>query len=415
MPAAAILLRQLFDAAVEAAHPAQCMPSALSQLPDRDYLVVGGGKAAAAMAREVEQRFPGRTSGLVIVPYGHAVACQGIEVVEAAHPVPDEAGVAAARRVIESVAGLAASDHVLCVISGGGSSLLTLPPDGVTLQDKQAVTAALLACGAPIDEVNCVRKHLSAIKGGRLAAACIPATLTTLLISDVPGNEISVIASGPTIVDTTTAAQALQILRRYEVDAPVSVLEHLRRDRPDTELLPDSAHYVVATADDALRAAQQLAESRHIEVLALGDVTGDARQIAKWHATLALKIAAGAGPVTPPCLIISGGETTVHVRGNGRGGRNGEYALQLMISLDGHPGIAAIACDTDGIDGSGDNAGCILLPGSLQRCGDTGTNAIAAQAANDSYHLFAAIDGLVTTGPTLTNVNDFRAILVTDQ
>ena len=411
MPEPATLLRQLFDAAVAAASPAHCMPAVLSQLPDRNYVVVGAGKAAAAMAREVVNRFPEKTRGMVIVPYGHAVDC-GIDVVEAAHPVPNKAGVAASRRLFNMVSGLSADDHVICLISGGGSSLLTLPANGLTLADKQALTETLLACGAPIEDVNCVRKHLSAIKGGRLAAACVPASLTTLVISDVAGNDLSVIASGPTVADTSTAAKAMQVLERYDIHPPATVLRHLLLGQDDAGPLPPPDVRVVATAEDALRAAQHLAESQGVETLMLGDLTGDARQLAEWHATLALKIAAGKGPVTPPCLILSGGETTVKVDGEGRGGRNGEYALQLMISLDGHPAIAALACDTDGIDGNGDNAGCIVLPDSLQRCRDTDLDVVAAQTTNDSYHLFAALDGLVMTGPTLTNVNDFRAILV---
>jgi hydroxypyruvate reductase len=411
MPQPATLLRQLFDAAVAAASPAHCMPAALSRLPDRNYVVVGAGKAAAAMAREVVSRFPKKTRGMVIVPYGHAVDC-GIDVVEAAHPVPNKAGVAASRRLFNMVSDLSADDHVICLISGGGSSLLTLPADGVTLADKQALTTALLACGAPIEDINCVRKHVSAIKGGRLATACVPASLTTLIISDVPGNDVSVIASGPTVADTTTAMDAAQILARYDVHPPTTIVRHLLLGQGDAEPLPPSDVHVVATAGGALRAAQHLAESQGVETLMLGDVTGDARQLADWHAKLALKIATGNGPVTPPCLILSGGETTVKVQGEGRGGRNSEYALQLMISVDGHPAIAALACDTDGIDGSGDNAGCIVLPDSLQRCRDLGLDVVATQAANDSYQLFAALDGLVMTGPTLTNVNDFRAILV---
>jgi len=414
MPQPATLLRQLFDVAVAAASPAQCMPAALSRLPDCKYVVVGAGKAAAAMAHEVSNRFPGKTRGMVIVPYGHAVDC-GIDIVEAAHPVPNEAGVAASRRLFDMVSNLSADEHVICLISGGGSSLLTLPADGLTLTDKQALTTELLACGASIADINCVRKHLSAIKGGRLAAACVPARLTTLVISDVPGDDLSVIASGPTVADTSTAAEAMEVLERYDIHPPATVVRHLLLGQDDAEPLPPSDVRIVATAGGALRAAQHLAESQGVETLMLGDVTGDARQLAEWHATLALKIVAGNGPVKAPCLILSGGETTVKVQGEGRGGRNGEYALQLMISLDGHPAIAALACDTDGIDGSGDNAGCIVLPDSLQRCKDTGLDVVAAQAANDSYQLFTALDGLVVTGPTLTNVNDFRAILVGEQ
>jgi len=414
MPQAATLLRRFFSVAVAEAGPANCMPAALSRLPDRDFVVVGAGKAAAAMAQEVMRRFRGKTRGMVIVPYGHAVDCGDIAVVEAAHPVPDETGVAATRRLLDMVSGLTVDDHVICLISGGGSSLLTLPADGLTLADKQSVTEALLACGAPIEDINCVRKHLSAIKGGRLAAACVPASLTTLIISDVPGNDVSVIASGPTVIDKTTAAEAVNLFERYDIHPPATVMRRLSLQQDEAQPLPSSDVHVIATADDALRAARQLAELQGIETLVLGDLAGDARQLAEWHATLALKIAAGEGPVKAPCIILSGGETTVKVSGKGRGGRNGEYALQLMISLDGHPAIAALACDTDGIDGSGDNAGCVMLPDSLQRCRNMGLDAQAAQAENDTYRLFSALDGLVMTGPTLTNVNDFRAILVSN-
>ena len=415
MPEPATLLRQLFDAAVAEASPAHCMAAALSRLPDRNYVVVGAGKAAAAMAREVVNRFPGKTRGMVIVPYAHVLGCSNVEVVEAAHPVPDEAGVLAASRLFGMVSGLSADDNVICLISGGGSALLTLPANGVPLAHKQAVTEALLTCGAPIEDINCVRKHLSAIKGGRLAAACIPAGLTTMVISDVPGNDVSVIASGPTVADTTSPADAMLVLEHYDIHPPATVVRHLLLDKADLQPLPPSDIHVVATADDALRAARQMAETQGIEVLSLGDLAGDARQLAEWHATLALKIAAGDGPVAAPCLILSGGETTVRVCGAGRGGRNGEYALQLLLSLDGHPAIAALAGDTDGIDGTGDNAGCLVLPDSLQRCRDKGLDVHVAQAANDSYRLFAALDDLVMTGPTLTNVNDFRAIFIADQ
>jgi hydroxypyruvate reductase len=414
MPEAATLLRRLFDAAVAAASPARCMSAALSRLPDRDYVIIGAGKAAAAMAQEVVSRFPGKTRGMVIVPYGHAIDCGNVEVVAAAHPVPDEAGVQAARRLLDMVSGLAADDHVICLISGGGSSLLTLPADGLTLAHKQAVTEALLNSGAPIADINCVRKHLSAIKGGRLAAACAPARVTTLAISDVPGDDVSAIASGPTVADPTTAAKAMELLEHYDIHPPAPVLRHLLLEHVDTEPLPPSDVHVLATAGNALRAAQEMAESNGIEVLALGDLAGDARQLAEKHAALALRIAAGNGQIATPGLILSGGETTLRVTGEGRGGRNGEYALQLMLSLGGHAGIAALACDTDGIDGSGDNAGCLVLPDSLQRCADCGIDVRAAQAANDSYRVFASLDDLVMTGPTLTNVNDFRAILVSN-
>ena len=370
-------LRFLFDAAVAAASPAACMPLWLEDRPGGNVLVVGAGKAAASMAAIVEQQWAAPLSGLVIVPYGHGAECEHIEVVEAAHPVPDDNGVAATRRILERVSDLGKDDTVLCLLSGGGSSLLCAPAEGVTLAEKQAATQALLRSGAPIQEINARRRELSAVKGGKLAAACAPANVITLIISDVPGNDPSVVASGPTIVDAASAR-----------DADVRIL---------------------ATSDDALQAAALRALERDINPYLLGDLAGDARELAEEHAKLALDIAAGKGPVEAPCVILSGGETTVRVTGTGRGGRNSEYGLALALALDGHSGISAIACDTDGIDGAGDNAGVFVLPDSLARTVD---DAVAMQANNDSYAFFERLGDLVMTGPTRTNVNDFRAILV---
>ncbi|MCG8370401.1 MAG: DUF4147 domain-containing protein, partial [Proteobacteria bacterium] len=339
--------------------------------------VVGAGKAAAGMAAVVEQQWGPPLSGLVIVPDGHAADCDCIEVVEASHPVPDERGVAATRRILDRVSGLGADDTVVCLWSGGGSSLLCAPAPGVTLAEKQARTADLLRSGAGIHEINAARRELSAVKGGKLAAACAPARLMTLIISDVPGNDPSVVASGPTVTDAISAR-----------DADVRIL---------------------ATSDDALQAAALRAMELDVTPYLLGDLTGDARALAGEHGRLAIDIADGKGPVEPPCVILSGGETTVRVTGGGRGGRNGEYGLALAIALAGHPRISAIAADTDGIDGAGDNAGCLVLPDTLERYdGD----ALAAQADNDSYAFFEALGDLVVTGPTRTNVNDFRAVLV---
>ncbi len=371
------LLRLLFDAAVAAASPAACVPLWLEDKPRGRVIVVGAGKAAASMAAIVEQQWGPPLTGLVIVPDGHAAACDFIDVVEAAHPVPDARGVAATRRILEMVSGLGAGDTVVCLLSGGGSALLCAPAPGISLEEKQARTSALLKSGAPIHEINAVRRSLSAVKGGKLAAACAPANVITLIISDVPGNDPSVVASGPTLVDAASAR-----------DADVRIL---------------------ATSDDALQAAALRALDLDVTPYLLGDLAGDARELAGEHAQLAVAIAAGEGPVEPPCVVLSGGETTVRVTGGGRGGRNGEYGLALALALDGHAGIAAIACDTDGIDGSGDNAGCIVLPDSLARfTGDVGK--ICAE--NDSYAFFAALGDLIITGPTRTNVNDFRAILI---
>jgi hydroxypyruvate reductase len=329
------------------------------------------------MAAVVEQQWAPPLSGLVIVPYGHAADCSRIEVVEAAHPVPDDNGVAATRRILEMISGLAADDTVVCLVSGGGSSLLCAPAPGVSLEEKKAATARLLKSGAAIHEINSARKTMSAVKGGRLAEACAPANVITLIISDVPGNDPSVVASGPTIAD---AASALE---------------------NDVRIL--------ATSDDALQAAALRALESGIMPYLLGDLAGDARELGREHAQLAIDIATGKGPVETPCVILSGGETTVPVTGTGRGGRNGEYGLALAIALDGYEGISAIAADTDGIDGAGDNAGCLVFSDSLQRSPvDAGT----LQSNYDTYAFFEALGDLVVTGPTRTNVNDFRAILI---
>ena len=371
------LLRVLFDAAVAAASPAACMPLWLEDRPAGRVIVIGAGKAAASMAAIVEQQWAPPLEGLVIVPDGHVAQCDQIEVVEASHPVPDERGVAATQRILAMVSGLEADDTVVCLFSGGGSSLLCAPAPGLTLDDKRARTAALLRSGAPIHEINATRRDMSAVKGGKLAAACAPANIITLIISDVPGNDPSVVASGPTVTDAQSAR-----------DGDVRIL---------------------ATSDDALQAAALRALELDITPHLLGDLAGDARDLAKEHASLAMDIAAGRGPVPAPCVILSGGETTVRVTGSGRGGRNGEYGLALALALDGAEGISAIACDTDGIDGTGDNAGCRITPDSLRRFGG---DARALQANNDSYAFFAALGDLIVTGPTRTNVNDFRAILV---
>jgi len=371
------LLRVLFDAAVAAASPAACMPLWLEDRPAGRVIVIGAGKAAASMAAIVEQQWAPPLEGLVIVPDGHLAQCDQIEVVEASHPVPDERGVAATQRILEMVSGLEADDTVVCLFSGGGSSLLCAPAPGLTLDDKRARTAELLRSGAPIHEINAARREMSAVKGGKLAAACAPANIITLIISDVPGNDPSIVASGPTVTDAQSAR-----------DGDVRIL---------------------STSDDALQAAALRALELDITPHLLGDLAGDARDLAEEHARLAMDIAAGRGPVPAPCVILSGGETTVRVTGSGRGGRNGEYGLALALALDGAEGISAIACDTDGIDGTGDNAGCRITPDSLRRFGG---DARALQANNDSYAFFAALGDLIVTGPTRTNVNDFRAILV---
>ncbi len=406
-------LLELFDTAVAAAMPKNCMNKWLPMRPVGRVVVVGAGKAAASMALELEKHWAGPLEGIVIVPYGHGAPCRSIEVIEAAHPVPDDAGVAATRSVLERVSELSAADSVVCLLSGGGSALLSLPAKGVTLTEKQAITSQLLRSGAAIHEINCVRKKLSAIKGGRLAAACAPAAVITLLISDVPGNDASSVASGPTIADTTSQADALSILTRFDIETSDAVQAAI--EASDVVEIDDSDVRILATSDDAMLASAAFAEDRNVTPYVLGDLNADATQLAEEHAELAIQIASGTGPIAAPCVILSGGETTVNVRGDGRGGRNGEYALALAIALNGHASISAIACDTDGIDGTGDNAGSLVSPDTLARASVNDVNAHEMKDNNDSYNFFAAIDDLVFTGPTLTNVNDFRAIHISEK
>lgn len=379
----------LFDAALAAVDPMNCVPP---QLPDSAtvkgrIVVVGAGKAAAAMAAAVEGSWRDdlhRVSGLVVTRYGHGVPTCKIEVVEAAHPVPDAAGQEAARRILASVQGLGADDLVLALMSGGGSALLALPAPGVTLAEKQARTRELLKCGASIHEINAQRKRLSAIKGGKLAAAALPARVLTLAISDVPGDDPAIIASGPTV------------------------------PAPDDPAYPFCSTRVIATAQQALQSAAARARDMGVEPLILGDrIEGEAREVAKALAGIALSCKAHGLPVRPPCVLLSGGETTVTVRGAGHGGRNAEFLLALAIALRGEAGISAIACDTDGIDGSEDNAGALIDSTTTVRASAAGLDARAKLMDNDAYGFFHSLGDLVVTGPTRTNVNDFRAILIT--
>jgi hydroxypyruvate reductase len=412
------LLMSLFRAAVEAADPMQIVPPHLPAPPRGRTLVIGAGKASAQMARAVELNWPGPLEGLVVTRYGYKVPTERIEIVEAAHPVPDRAGLDAATRILQLVRGLTADDLVLCLISGGGSSLLPLPASGLTLADKQLVNRTLLRSGATISEMNCVRKHLSAIKGGRLGAACAPARVVTLLISDVPGDDPSVIASGPTVPDPTTCADALAILQKYSISEPAAALEHLRRGQDETPKPGDprlvgAEAILIGTPQASLEAAAELAQAAAVTPLILGDaIEGEARDVALVHAAIARQVAAHGQPARAPCVLLSGGETTVTIRGKGRGGRNAEFLLALTIALDGHPRVHAIACDTDGIDGTEDNAGAIAGPDSLQRAAALGLRAKDFLADNDGYTFFSRLGDLVVTGPTLTNVNDFRAILI---
>jgi glycerate 2-kinase len=413
------LLLQMFDAAVEAAQPSHCLPPHLPQPPHGRTLVIGAGKASAEMARVVEQHWPGELSGLVVTRYGYSVPCSRIEIAEAAHPVPDEAGLAAAKRILGLVSGLSADDLVICLISGGGSSLLVLPDDDLQLADKQEINKALLRSGATISEMNCVRRHLSAIKGGRLAAACHPARVVTLLISDVPGDDPADIASGPTTADPTTCADALAILRRYAIEVPDKVRALLESGRgesvkPGDPRLANSETRMIATPQMALEAAAAVARAAGVPVHILGDsIEGEARDVGIVMAGIARHVSTHQQPFEPPCILLSGGETTVTVRGNGRGGRNVEFLLSLGVTLNGQPGIHAMACDTDGVDGQEEIAGAYLAPDSLARAWEQGIKPRESLANNDGHGFFQALGDSVICGPTLTNVNDFRAVLIT--
>ncbi len=340
-----------------------------------------------------------------------------IKVVEAGHPVPDAAGLAAAKQILESVSHLGPDDLVICLISGGGSALLALPAPGIGLEDKQAIGSALLKSGASIHEFNCVRKHLSAIKGGRLALAAAPVRVVTLVISDVPGDDPSVIASGPTVPDPTTRAEALAVLEKYRIEVSPAVNAFLRSPeaetpKPDAACFEKNEIHVIATSQDALEAAAGIARKQGVTPLILGNATeGEAREVALVQAEIAKQISSWGQPVPSPCLLLSGGETSVTVRGPGRGGRNTEFLLALAIALDGHSDVHAIACDTDGIDGMENNAGAIIAPDTLSRARALGLDAAAELAANNAFSFFEALDDLIVTGPTLTNVSDFRAVL----
>jgi glycerate 2-kinase len=415
------LLRDMFDAAIAAASPGKTIPANLPPPPAGRTVVVGAGKAAASMARAVEAHWSADKplAGLVVTRYGHGVGpLKRIEVVEAAHPIPDAAGQMAARRILDLVQGLGPDDLALCLISGGGSALLSLPAPGITLDDKQTLNKALLRSGANINEINCVRKHLSAIKGGRLAVAAAPAWIVSLIISDVPGDDPSVIASGPTTPDTTTLADAKAVLRRYSIVAPPSVQALLEEGKSETPKPGDPAFArsearIIAAPQASLEAAAELARRAGYRPLILGDaIEGEAREVGKVVAGIARQVAVHGQPAPSPCVLISGGETTVTVTGGGRGGRNVEFLLSMAIELDARPRIFAIAGDTDGVDGAEEVAGAIATPDSLERARRLGLNAKALLADNDAHGFFRALGDQVVTGPTLTNVNDFRAVLI---
>ncbi|PKO37770.1 MAG: glycerate kinase [Betaproteobacteria bacterium HGW-Betaproteobacteria-6] len=412
------LLRRLFDAAIAAADPARCVPAHLPADDGGRLIVIGAGKASAAMARAVEQHWSGPLEGTVVTRYGHGVPCERIKIIEASHPVPDAAGEAAALSIFAQISGLTVEDRVLALISGGGSALLAAPAPGVTLAEKRALTSALLRSGASIGEINCVRKHLSALKGGRLAAAAWPASVLTLAISDVPGDDPAVIASGPTVGDPTTCADALGVLDFYAIAIPPELRRRLESGeletpKPGDPHLANSEFRLIASPRQMLEAAAAEAQQLGITPLILGDaIEGEAREVGKVMAGMAKSCGLHGFPARKPCVLLSGGETTVTLHGDGRGGRNTEFLLSLALALDGAPGIHALAADTDGIDGSEDNAGAFVTPDTLARARAAGLDLRARLANNDAWTCFSELGDLLVTGPTRTNVNDFRAILI---
>lgn len=424
-------LESLYRAAVLRALPVHNTAPYLPKSPKGRTIVLGAGKAGGAMVQAVEAYWPENAllEGLVVTRYHHIPPRpeglkQRIEIIEASHPVPDAAGLAAAQRILAMTQGLTKDDLVLCLISGGGSALLTLPVDGLSFANKQRINQELLSCGANISEMNCVRKHLSQIKGGRLAAACAPARVVTLTISDVPGDDPSIIASGPTVPDPSTCAQALQILRRYNIAIPADIqtkLENSALETPkpgDARFLGHQVH-MTATPQQSLEAAAELARTAGLRAYILSDeIEGESREVGKVHAALARAAARGTGAFQKPCVILSGGETTVTVRphkpdqAKGRGGRAGEFCMGLAVGLQGMPGIYGMAADTDGIDGVEDNAGAFVLPDTLQRAAAMGLKVDHYLDRNDAYGYFSSLSDLLVTGPTHTNVNDFRALLI---
>ncbi len=409
-------LRETFSCAVKTADPMLRIKDALPKKPDARIVVIGAGKASARMAEAVEKIW-GPCEGLVITRYGYARPCKGIEIVEAAHPVPDENGAIATRRMLEMLRGLKPDDLVLALISGGGSALLIDPAGDITLAEKQRINSALLACGAPISQMNIVRKHLSRVKGGQLAAAAYPAKMLALMISDVPGDDPASIASGPTVGDESTPAQALSILREYNIDIPASVMSVLSKKtgvlRPDDPSLSKVENIIIAAPSQSLQAAAELAKSKGYDVQIIGDaLEGEARDLGKEQANIALGIQQNMTADSSPVLLLSGGECTVTKRGDGCGGPNSEFALSAAISLKGANNIYAIACDTDGVDGAAEVAGAFIGPHTLVDAVNAGLDAREYLNNNDAHSFFELLDDQVITGPTLTNVNDYRAILI---
>jgi glycerate 2-kinase len=415
------LLKDMFDAAIASAQPERCIPHFMpkpSEIGRGRFIVIGAGKASAAMAHTVEQNWSGTIEGLVVTRYGYAVPCQSIEIIEASHPVPDEAGLVAAQRIFDLVSNLTEDDTVLCLISGGGSSLLPMPLPGLTLEDKQSLNRELLKSGATIGEMNAVRRHLSGIKGGRLAAACHPARVITLLLSDVPGDDPINIASGPTVPDPTSCHDALDIIQRYGISLPDPVMHVLTSGqgesvKPNDPRLSNASFHIIATPMMALQAAAQVAQASDIKAHILSDmIEGEASEVGKVLAGIALNVAKHNLPFETPCVILSGGETTVTLKGDGRGGRNVECLLSFAITARSHPAIYALMGDTDGVDGVEEIAGAIIGPDTLTRAFNEGIRPLPHLDNNDGHGFFQALGLSVVTGPTLTNVNDFRAILI---
>ena len=411
-----LFLRQLFDRAVEVADPMRTLKDFLPEKPKGRVIVVGAGKASARMAEAVESVW-GPCEGLVITRYGYGRPCRGIEIVEAAHPVPDEAGLKATTRLLALVESVGEGDFVLALISGGASALLVQPVPGVSLAEKQAVNQALLASGAPIDRMNTVRKHLSRVKGGQLAAAAWPAQLLALMISDVPGDDPAFIGSGPTVGDPSSPADALAVIDQWKIAPPDGVREALARGsgvvRPDDPRLSRVRNVIYAAPRQSLEAAAELARDAGCEVRVLGDaLEGEARLVAQVQAKEALSLQHSLRAGDPPVLLLSGGELTVTRRGDGIGGPNAEFCLALAVALDGAEGVHALACDTDGVDGAAEVAGAVVGPETLTKAAELRCDPRAALERNDAHSFFAALNAQVVTGPTLTNVNDFRAILV---
>ncbi len=408
------LLRKMFAAAVEAAQPKHVIAAHLPKKPRGRTIVIGAGKGSASMAAAFEKAWKGPLEGLVVTRYGYKVPTKKIEVVEAAHPVPDAAGREAAKRIFKMVQGLTRDDLVVALISGGASALLALPAEGLTLEDKRAVNTALLKSGAPIAEMNIVRKHLSAIKGGRLAAAAYPARVETLIISDVPGDEVSAVGSGPTVPDPSTFAEARAIIAKYGIEVPAAISRHLSEAKDETpKKLAHANATLIASPQKSLLAAAKVAREAGYKPLILGDsIEGEAREVGMVHAGIALQARNFGQPLKPPCAIISGGETTVTVRGSGVGGRNVEFLLSLALKLNGAPGIYAMAADTDGVDGGAEVAGAFISPSTLARARKVGLDPWAELANNNGHGFFEKLGDQLVTGPTLTNVNDLRVILI---